>query len=65
MELFVSFEEVIVIGSVLCAVVLALGVTFGHVDVVEGGAIIVSLCGGTVVAKALKTLRISKHIERE
>lgn len=57
MKLDVSLEEILVIGSVLCALLIALGITFGEVPIVEGGAIIVSLCGGTVLAEVLGIMR--------
>lgn len=57
MRLTVSLEEILVIGSVSCAIIIALGITLGHVSVLAGGAIIVSLCGGNVIVKVIKTLK--------
>jgi len=54
LKICVSLGEILVIGSALCAVLLALGITFGNVDVVEGGVIIVSLCGGLIIVRVLK-----------
>jgi hypothetical protein len=54
LKLDVSVEEILVVGNVLCALIIAIGITSGDIPVAEGGAIIVSLCGGTVVIKVLK-----------
>ena len=54
MKIHVSLGEILVIGPALCAVLLALGITFGKVDVVEGGVIIMSLCSGSIIVRILK-----------
>ena len=56
MKLNVSLEEILVIGAVLCALIIAMGIISGNVPVAEGGAIIMSLCGGTVIIKVLRAL---------
>jgi hypothetical protein len=57
MKLDISLGEILVIGSVSCSMIIALGIFFEHVPVESGGVIIVSLCGGAVVAKILKALK--------
>ena len=54
MKLDVSLEEILVLGSTCCAIIIALGMSLGRIPVLSGGAIIVSLCGGAVVVKVLK-----------
>ena len=61
MKVTVSLEEILVIGSVSCALIIAIGIAFGHVSVLGGGAIIVALCGGTVRYRA-KSMELNLRI---
>mgnify|MGYP001033115858 CR=1 FL=1 len=51
-------EDMLVAGAVICALVIAIGVAFGRVPITEGGIAIISLCGGSAIAK--KRLRYQK-----
>lgn len=50
-------EDILAIGGAMVSVLLAAGIAFKTVDVVSGGAIIIAICGGAVIAKIIKAKR--------
>ncbi len=53
-------EDILAIGAVIVAIIIATGIVQGKVDVTKGGVIIAALVGGAAIAQVLKAKRKSK-----
>lgn len=50
-------EDILAIGAVIVAIIIANGIVQGKVDVTQGGMIIGALVGGAAIAQVLKAKR--------
>jgi hypothetical protein len=53
----VGTEDILAIGAVVVAIIIAVGIVFKTVDVVQGGAIITALVGVAGIAQVIKARR--------
>lgn len=57
----IGTEDILAIGAVIVAIIIAIGIVFQTVDVVQGGAIIIALVGAAGIAQVIKAKRRRKQ----
>jgi len=63
LKLTLSLEEIRIIGSLLIAAIMAIGICFERIQIEEGGILILYLCGGNAIAEILLALKTCKYKE--
>jgi 4-hydroxybenzoate polyprenyltransferase len=57
----IGTEDILAIGAVIVAIIIAIGIVFQTVDVVQGGTIIIALVGAAGIAQVIKAKRRRKQ----
>ena len=57
----IGTEDILAIGAVIVAIIIAIGIVFQTVDVVQGGIIIIALVGAAGIAQVIKAKRRRKQ----
>ncbi len=57
----IGTEDILAIGAVIVAIIIAIGIVFQTVDVIQGGTIIIALVGAAGIAQVIKAKRRRKQ----
>ncbi|WP_455369070.1 hypothetical protein [[Eubacterium] cellulosolvens] len=57
----IGTEDILAIGAVIVAIIIAIGIVFQTVDVTQGGTIIIALVGAAGIAQVIKAKRRRKQ----
>lgn len=57
----IGTEDILAIGAVIVAIIIAIGIVFQTVDVAQGGTIIIALVGAAGIAQVIKAKRRRKQ----
>ena len=57
----IGTEDILAIGAVIVAIIIAIGIVFQTVDVTQGGTIIIALVGAAGIAQVIKAKRKRKQ----
>jgi Zn-dependent alcohol dehydrogenase len=57
----IGTEDILAIGAVIVAIIIAVGIVFQTVDVAQGGTIIIALVGAAGIAQVIKAKRRRKQ----
>jgi hypothetical protein len=53
----IDTEDILAIGAAIVAIIIAIGIALGNVDVVKGGTIITACVGTAGIAQVIKSRR--------
>jgi 4-hydroxybenzoate polyprenyltransferase len=57
----IGTEDILAIGAVIVAIIIAIGIVFQTVDIAQGGTIIIALVGAAGIAQVIKAKRRRKQ----
>jgi len=57
----IGTEDILAIGAVIVAIIIAIGIVFQTVDVAQGGTIIIALVGAAGIVQVIKAKRRRKQ----